>query len=274
MRPLSDSLFNLSIYFTFPLFIAFSFQHFLQASRQQSCALALRNWVSSTTRIPPQEMTQRLLLTETYVEFSQESVTKQRFFEDLDYDDPLSVWCFSTHTEDEPITWNEKACRPVCRRHWVGIELGNPLSTVTQVTPQGHEVQRENSESEQIRTLGPTKVANPRWLLSGDSKTRIPGSLWPRKYTQIEWNDRAAARRPSLRSSWRTPSTRSTTSSWTVIAAKFGITWSSSKKSRWNGRIQEIWEFCIRYYGKTKTSRGSEHYLGTLRQSTGIAERN
>ena len=31
-------------------------------------------------------------------------------------------------------------------------------------------------------------------------------------------------------------------------------------------------EFCIRYHGKTKSSRGSEHYLGTGPASTGIAK--
>ena len=40
-------------------------------------------------------------LTETYVEFNQES---------------LSVRRSSTRTEDESITLKEKACRPVCRR--------------------------------------------------------------------------------------------------------------------------------------------------------------
>ena len=52
-------------------------------------------------------------LTETCVEFNQESVTEQRFPEDLDYD---SVRRSSTRTEDESITHQEKACRPVCRR--------------------------------------------------------------------------------------------------------------------------------------------------------------
>ena len=31
-------------------------------------------------------------------------------------------------------------------------------------------------------------------------------------------------------------------------------------------------EFCLRYYSEKKTHRGSEHYLGTLWQSTGIAK--
>ena len=36
--------------------------------------------------------------------------------------------------EDEPITLKKKACRPVCRRHSVTKERGNPLFAVTHVT--------------------------------------------------------------------------------------------------------------------------------------------
>ena len=54
--------------------------------------------------------------------------------------------------EDEPITL-KKACRPVCRRRQsVMIERGNPLFAVTEVTSATKKF-RENSESEQIRTL-------------------------------------------------------------------------------------------------------------------------
>ena len=61
MHTLTDSLFDFSIHFTFLLFIIFSFQHFLllftflEASRQQSCAVPLRSRVTRTTRTPPQK---------------------------------------------------------------------------------------------------------------------------------------------------------------------------------------------------------------------------
>ena len=42
-------------------------------------------------------------------------------------------------------------------------------------------------------------------------------------------NDRVATKRTSSCSSWRTPSTRSTTSSWTVIEAKLGSSWNSCR---------------------------------------------
>ena len=53
---------------------------------------------------------------------------------------------------------------------------------------------------------------------------------------------------------------------------KIGISWSSSTKSHRNGRITEIPEFYLRYYRETKTHRGSEHYFGIIRQSTGISK--
>ena len=67
------------------------------------------------------------------------------------------------------------------------------------------------------------------------------------------------------------PKLRSTMNKKT-IAAKFGISWSSSKKSHWNGRVKDVSEFCIRHYGKTKIRRGSEHKIGTFWPSTGIAK--
>ena len=36
--------------------------------------------------------------------------------------------------------------------------------------------------------------------------------------------------------------------------------------------LRKFSEFCLRHYCKTKISRGSEHYFGTLGQSTGIAK--
>ena len=75
------------------------------------------------------------------------------------------------------------------------------------------------------------------------------------------WNCRFSTRRTSSRSSWRSSTTRSTASLRTIVAAKFGITWSSSEKSHWNGRVKEISEFYIRHHFKTKISRGSEHFF-------------
>ena len=58
----------------------------------------------------------------------------------------------------------------------------------------------------------------------------------------------------------------------TTVATEIGISRSSSTKSYINGRITKIPEFYFRYDRETKAYRGSEHYFGTLRQSTGIAK--
>ena len=93
-------------------------------------------------------------ITEIYVEYTQESVTEQRFPEDFDYDD---------------ITIGQTLLN-ACRRrvdHFEEEGLSSCLSsslmshdrTGKQVVcrdashAQGHEIQRQNSESEQIRTL-------------------------------------------------------------------------------------------------------------------------
>ena len=54
-----------------------------------------------------------------------------------------SVRRSSTRAEEEPVTLKEKACRPVCRRR----------QRVAICHEQGHEIQRQHSDSEQTRTL-------------------------------------------------------------------------------------------------------------------------
>ena len=68
-------------------------------------------------------------ITEAHVEFNQESVTEQRFPEDVDYDDAaIGQMLFDAH------------------RGQVDHSKREGLSS-------GHEIQRQNSENEQIRTL-------------------------------------------------------------------------------------------------------------------------
>ena len=92
----------------------------------------------------------------------------------------------------------------------------------------------------------------------------ISSRLRQKKFTKIGWNCWISARRTSLRSSWRTSTTRSTASSWTVIAAKIGITWKLIRKV----------EFHHRHHCKTKISRGSGPYFGTFWPNTGFAKWN
>ena len=94
MRTLSGSLFDFSIYLTFLLFITFSFKHFLlpftflevvDNMRTAAEEPGPQDYKNSSTGYEPNDY----FLTETYVEFNQESVTEQRFPEDLDYDDTI-----------------------------------------------------------------------------------------------------------------------------------------------------------------------------------------
>ena len=72
---------------------------------------------------------------------------------------------------------------------------------------------------------GTTERADSRWLSTRDSKTRVSGRLWQKKYPKVEWSYRVSKRRNlSCSSRRRTTSTRSTTSSWTIIGTnKIGI---------------------------------------------------
>ena len=50
---------------------------------------------------------------EAHVEHTQESLSEQRFPEDMDHDD-INIGQTLLNAEDEPITLKKKACRPVC----------------------------------------------------------------------------------------------------------------------------------------------------------------
>ena len=128
------------------------------------------------------------------------------------------------HSQDEGLSsW--------LRRQSVMIERGDPL--FTHLTHK-FRVFKKRDTTLKVNKVGffwTTKRADSRWLSSRDSKTRIPGRLWQKKYSKVEWNDRVAKRNLSCSSRRRTTSTRSSTSSWTVIEAKLGSSWSSCEKA-------------------------------------------
>ena len=106
-------------------------------------------------------------LTETYFEFNQESVTEQRFpeqrfLEDVDYDDAaIGQMLFNAyrgqvdHSEREGLSSGlssssslsqDRTGQPVVNSDKSHDRTGQPVM-------EGHEIQRQNSEKEQIRTL-------------------------------------------------------------------------------------------------------------------------
>ena len=93
-------------------------------------------------------------ITEAYVEFTQESVTEQRFPEDFDYDDntigqTLLNACRrrADHSEGEGLS----SC--LSSSSMSHDRTGKPVVCRDASHAQGHEIQRQNSESEQIGTL-------------------------------------------------------------------------------------------------------------------------
>ena len=153
--------------------------------------------------------------------------------------------CLTKLTEYMAITLNEKTHLSVCRRQCpterddlLGTERGDLLSILARKHILGLCSTTEGADSCRV----PGK----------NQQTRISSRLRQKKYTKTGWNCWISTRRTSLRLSWRRSTERSTASSSTVIAAKFGITWSSPKKSHRNGRVKEVSEFHLRHHCKTR----------------------
>ena len=173
--------------------------------------------------------------------------------------------CFAKLTEYIAITLHEKTCLSVCRRRKCPTERSDPLET-----ERGDPLSKETRK----HRLGLCSTNKKSKFLQSAKQELISSRLRQKKSTKIVWNCWISTRRTLSRSSRRSSTTRSRASSRTIIAAKFGITWSSSEKSHWNGRVKEVSEFYIRHYCKTKISRRSEHYTGTFWPNTGIAKWN
>ena len=94
-------------------------------------------------------------LRETYVEFNQESVTEQRFPEDFDYDDTvIGQTLFNAyrrrvdHSQREGLSVGLSSSSSMSHDR-----MGKPVVNSDKSHESGHEIQRKNSENEQIRTL-------------------------------------------------------------------------------------------------------------------------
>ena len=119
-------------------------------------------------------------LTETSVEFNQESVTEQRFPEDLDYDDAvIGQTLFNAYRRWVDHSPGEGLSSGLSSSSVSHDRTGQPFVNSDKSHESGYEIQRQNSENEPIRTvLDRQKGANPRWLSGGDQNTRIPAWLW------------------------------------------------------------------------------------------------
>ena len=150
----------------------------------------------------------------------------------------------STPMTSPSVTLKNKACRPVCLSS----------STSHDRHEQGHEIQRQNSESEQIRIL----LARQREQILADCQAEIRKHEFQADYDgrriRNEWNDRVAERTSSCSS------------------RRLGSSSSSWEKSQRHGRIEAISGLYIRHTCKKKIGRRSRYYPWIHWQDTGIAK--
>ena len=123
-------------------------------------------------------------ITEAYVEYTQESLSEQRFPDDFDYDDvtigqTLLDACRrrADHSEEEGLSSclsssvsHDRTVRPV----------------VCRLVSSAQETQRHNSENEQIRTIWRDKESRFSLTAKQRFETRIPGRLRQKKYSKVE----------------------------------------------------------------------------------------
>ena len=93
-------------------------------------------------------------LTETCVEFNQESVTEKRFPEDLDYDDTvIGQTLFNAYRRRVDHSEGEGLSSGLSSSSMSHDRTGKPVVDRDKSHESGCEIQRQNSENEQIRTL-------------------------------------------------------------------------------------------------------------------------
>ena len=127
--------------------------------------------------------------------------------------------------EDQILSLNSQATFRISRMKWIVWTIRGDFHDVQHAV----DILRHSLESEQIRIFLERQKEQILVVCQANSKKpRISSRLWQKKYLKVEWNDRVTKK--SCSSMRRTTSTRSTTSSRTVIEAKLGSPWSSWEK--------------------------------------------
>ena len=109
-----------------------------------------QNYKFSSTGYEPNDY----FLTETYVEFNQESVTEQRFPEDLDYDDTvIGQTLFNAYRRRVDHSEGEGLSSGLSSSSMSHDRTVKPVVDRDKSHESGYEIQRPNSENEQIRAL-------------------------------------------------------------------------------------------------------------------------
>ena len=97
--------------------------------------------------------------------------------------------------------------------------------------------------------------SNPRWLSSGNSKTRTPGWLWQKKKTKIKWNDRVAAKKNFTTLKLKNCNDEITNFFVKSCCSKTGSSWSSWESPN---KMKELKRFRLPHSTQSQEEDGSK----------------
>ena len=193
---------------------------------------------------------------------TQPQYSRQRFLEDVEYADTgLEGMLHNAHRVHGPITPSEEAC------------LSSSRMSVSERTERPVVVsgQEPNVEPEQVYN----SVGQKEQILAecqAEIKQHEFQAGWSRQNKCTKKSEVVVPRPGGLHCARAEELQRRVQELLhkRLYAAKFGITSSSSEKSQWNGRIEEVPEFHLRHYRKTKIRT----LFSYLEPNTGIAKWN
>ena len=203
-----------------------------------------------TTPTPSQVMSQtpttsrRLTSSPTQSPWPHRSFSKQRFPEDVEYDDTWST------PSTCPITPSEKA-----------LSVGQ---SVVCVRKHGATCRRANG-GDLFESIGP----GAKCCKCTDQKL-----CWTVRKSEFSTNVQAEIKKHEFQANYDRRSVRKFGQMIESQQEKLHCAQELIISPQWNWRIKEVSEFHLRHHCKTKISRGSGHYFGTYWQDAGFAKWN
>ena len=275
MRTVSD-LFDFSIHFISLLFISLIFLlfllpytfHFLNVVDHKPAHFRWGAWHLCREELLHRLSAQRPLHHGAYVEYTQESLSKQRFPEDFDYDDITigqtllnSYRRRADHSEEEDLSSGLSSSSISHDR------TGKPVVDLDQSHESGYEIHRQNSETNRLGLSWTDKGSKSSLIV----KRRLANTNSRLTMTQEVYQNWV---KRSIRSKKKFIVLKQKNDVDKIINFFTNSYWSSWEKSQWNVRIEAISGFYIRHNCEKKNSRRSRYFLGTHWQDTGIAKWN
>ena len=218
-------------------------------------------------------------ITEAYVEFTQESVNEQRFPEqrlpeDFDYDDITIGQTFlkacrrrADHSEGEGLSSSLSSSSTSHDR------TGKPVVCRDASHAQGHEIQRQSSESEQIRTL----LDRQREQILADCQAEIRKHEFQADYDRRsiqKLNETLESQQEELHRAQAEERRRQDHQLLHVQLLKqnWDLREAHEKSLSEMEEFEEVSEFYLRHNCEKEIGRRSRYYSGTYWQDTGIAK--